>query len=247
MTNILVTGGTGTLGTPTVERLRTAGHDVRVLSRRAGPELTTGNLVSGEGVPQALAGVHTVLHLATGRKDVQAAETLLHHAKASGIRHVVFMSIVGVDRIPLGYYRAKLAIEQLVADSGLPHTILRATQFHNLVDAVFTAQRFSPVLLVPKFALQPIDTVDVATRLVELCESDAAGRVPDIGGPRRRTARDLARAWSDAAPSRRPVVPFWFPGGTFAGFAAGHNLVPGPPYGTRTFEAYLAGRHGAPA
>ncbi|MCU1443081.1 MAG: NAD-dependent epimerase/dehydratase family protein [Cryobacterium sp.] len=243
MASILVTGGTGKLGTPTVAQLRKAGHDVRVLSRRTGPGLTTGNLVTGEGLSQALDGVHTVVHLATGRKDVQAAGTLLAQCKAAGIGHIVYMSIVGVERIPLGYYRGKLAIERLVAQSGLPHTILRATQFHNLVDGMFTAQRFSPVLLAPKFALQPIDTADVAARLTELCGSDAAGRVADIGGPQRRTARDLAAAWSKFAHSRRPIWPLWLPGKTFAGYAAGHNLVPGEPYGKRTFEEYLADRY----
>lgn len=245
MVVILVTGGTGTLGTPTVAQLRTAGHDVRVLSRRAGPGLTTGDLLTGAGIASALSGVDTVVHLATGKKDVDAAGTLLREARAAGIRHIVLISIVGVDRIPLPYYRDKVAIEGMLVDSGVPYTILRATQFHQLVERLFTAQRLSPVLFAPKFAIQPIDPTEVATRLTELAGSDAAGRVPDIGGPQRRTARDLARAWSGAARSSRRIVPVWFPGRIFAGYAAGHHLVRGPAYGTRTFEDYLADRYGS--
>lgn len=245
MTTILVTGGTGTLGTPTVAALRAEGHDVRVLSRRREPGLSTGDLLSGAGVAEALDGVHTVVHLATGRRDVDAARTLIQHARAAGIRHFVLISIVGSDRIPLGYYRGKVAIENLVVASGLPFTILRATQFHQLVETLFAAQRFSPVLFVPKIAVQPIDVRDVAVRLVELAGADAGGRVPDIGGPERRTFRDLARSWSAASGSRRRIVPLWFPGKIFAGFAAGYHLVHGPAYGTGTFEQYLAERTGA--
>jgi len=237
---MLVTGGTGRLGTPTVTALRAAGHDVRVLSRRTGDGLTTGDLLTGAGLADALAGVDTVLHLATGRRDVDAARTLVAEARQAGIRHLVFMSIVGVDEIPLGYYRQKLAIEALVSASGIPHTILRATQFHNLVAGLFRAQRFFPVVFAPAIALQPIDVSDVAARLVELSTADAAGRVPDIGGPEQRTAREFARIWSHATRSRRPVSLLRLPGETFAALAAGHNLVAGPPYGRRTFEEFLA-------
>src|SRR3954469_7160920 len=128
----LVTGATGALGVPTVIRLRAAGHDVRALSRRSGPGLTTGDLLTGAGIPEAVAGAGTVLHLATGPRgkgDVQAAHRLLEAATAAGVRHLVVISIVGIDDIPLAYYRDKLAIERLVRESGMPYTVLRATQF----------------------------------------------------------------------------------------------------------------------
>ena len=242
MTNrtILVTGATGTLGTPTTAGLRAAGHDVRALSRRTGPGLVTGDLLSGEGMAAALAGVGTVVHLATGKDDVRATRTLLDAARTAGVGHVVLISIVGIDDIPLGYYRKKLVVEQLVSESGLPHTILRATQFHAFVARLFTAQLLLPVVLAPAFEVQPIAAEEVAQRLVELAEAPPTGRVPDIGGPSRRGLPELASVWAEITATRRPVVPVRLPGRVFAGYRAGHNLVPGPAFGRITFEEHLA-------
>lgn len=238
-----MTGATGALGVPTVERLRAAGHDVRALSRRPGPGLVAGDLLTGAGIDAAVSRASTVLHLATGlrRKDVVLARTLLDAARAAEVAHLVVVSIVGIDDIPLGYYRDKVDIERLVSASGVPHTILRATQFHTLVEQLFTAQRRVPVLLAPAFDVQPIAPQDVADKLVELASSAPAGRVPDIGGPAVRPLPELARVWAEARGVRRPVVPVRWPGRVFAGYRAGHNLVAGPPCGRVTFEEHLAG------
>jgi uncharacterized protein YbjT (DUF2867 family) len=244
VTTVLVTGATGAAGRPTVDRLRAAGHDVRALSRGGGPGLVTGNLLTGAGVDAAVAGASTVVHLATGlrRKDPAMARTLLEAARRAEVAHVVLLSIVGIEDIPFGYYRDKLQIERLVAESGVPHTIQRATQFHTLVDQLFTAQRRLPVLVAPSFDVQPIAPEDVADRLAELASSAPAGRVPDIGGPAVRSLPELARAWAAARGGRRRIVPVRLPGRVFAGYRAGHNLVPGPPYGRIGFEEHLARR-----
>ncbi len=245
MTSILVTGATGKLGAPTVELLRAVGHEVRALSRRAGPGLASGDLLTGRGIAGATSGVDTVIHLATtlSGKDVNATRELLRHS--GGIRHLIVISIVGVDRIPLGYYKGKVEIERMVAASGIPHTILRATQFHDFIAGIFAAQRWVPVLFTPAFSFQPIDVRDVAARLTELVDGPPQGRVADIGGPGVRTARDLALAWKRATGSRKAIVPLRLPGKTFAGYAAGYNTVPGPAFGTRDFEEFLTGRYGA--
>jgi uncharacterized protein YbjT (DUF2867 family) len=249
MTSILVTGGTGRLGVPTVERLRAAGHEVRVLSRHEGAGRVVGDLRSGEGVREAVSGVEAVVHLATanglGSGEAPLMKTLVDASRKADVGHLVFTSIVGIDRIPLRYYRQKLEAEHALEASGLPHTILRATQFHELVDAVFSAQRFLPVVFAPRFSLQPIDTADIAGRLAELAAAAPAGRVPDIGGPERLAGGELARQWADAASVRRKIVPISLPGRTFAALAAGHNLVPGAPHGTTTFAEFLATRYGA--
>src|SRR2546429_5743133 len=121
---ILVTGGTGALGRVLVALLREGGHEVRVLSRRTGADLLT-----GAGLAEALDGTDVIVHCATdGRHDVDATRNLI--AAASG-QHLVYVSIVGIDRIPFPYYRLKLACERLVEECGLPWTTLRATQFHD--------------------------------------------------------------------------------------------------------------------
>ena len=245
MSTILVTGATGTLGTPTVAQLKAAGHDVRSLSRRTGPGLTTGDLLTGDGIAPALDGVDTVVHLATGLKDVDQARAAIAASREAGIRHFVLISIVGIEDIPLGYYKGKVEIERMLLDSGLPHTILRATQFHQFVDMIFRSQRFSPILFAPAFSFQPIAVSEVAARLVELAGLDPSGRVADIGGPQQRTARKLAEAWKHASGGRRPIWTVRLPGRTVAGYAAGHHLVPGHAYGTGTFDEYLAARYGA--
>ncbi|MFC9687381.1 SDR family oxidoreductase [Kribbella sp. NPDC056951] len=238
MKTILVTGGTGRLGRPTVERLRAAGHTVRVLSRRTGSGLMTGDLSTGDGIAAAVDGVDLVVHLATGlgRRDVQQARTLLSATPAA--THVIYMSIVGVDEIPLSYYRYKLEAERLV-EAHPAHTILRATQFHSLLDKIFSLKL--PALFAPAAMLQPIAVEDIAARLTELVADPIPGRAADIGGPESVSIPDLARTWKAARNSRRPVVPLRIPGKIFRAYTAGSALVPGPPYGTITFADYLDG------
>jgi uncharacterized protein YbjT (DUF2867 family) len=229
MARILVTGSTGQLGRPTVSLLREAGHDVRGFSRSSDGDLTT-----GAGVAEALDGVDTLVHLAH-----VPSTSLFDAAVGAGVRHTVLISIVGIDDIPLAYYRQTRAIERGLVESGLPHSILRSTQFHSFVEAVFRAQRFSPVLIAPAFSFQPIAVGEVAARLAELAIGAPQGRVPDIGGPEKSTALELGQEWKSAVGAHRPLLRVALPGATMRGFAAGHNLVPGTPYGRGTFAEYL--------
>jgi uncharacterized protein YbjT (DUF2867 family) len=233
---ILVTGGTGTLGRAVVARLGSA----RVLSRRPGPNRVVGDLATGAGLPAALSEVDTVIHCATSlrKHDVTHVRQLIE-ACAANRPHIVYVSIVGIEEIPLPYYRAKLAVERLLAGSGLPYTVLRATQFHDLILRLFTVQRWSPALFVPAGArFQPVDVADVAERLVSLAAGAPAGRVADFGGPEVRPIRDLAGAYLGGR--RRPVVPVRVPGTVMRGYRAGANL--GPAAGTITFEEFLRSR-----
>jgi uncharacterized protein YbjT (DUF2867 family) len=160
---ILVTGGTGTLGRVLVERLRARGAMPRVLSRKQGEGRVVGDLATGDGLDVALAGARTILHLASSPEgDAAAAASLIDAARRAGTEpHLVFISIVGIDRIPLPYYRAKLEVERLVEASGLPWTVLRATQFPDLLVSLFGVLARSPVLPVAKgVAFQPVDVHD---------------------------------------------------------------------------------------
>lgn len=236
MDTTLVTGGTGTLGRAVVDQLTERGTPPRVLSRRPGG--VRGDLRTGDGLDAALSGVDTVIHCATslGRHDRTHARTLIDAALRAGRPHVVFVSIVGVDAIPLPYYRTKLAVEHRLAASGLPWTVLRATQFHDLVLRLFTVQRRLPALLLPAgLRVQPVDVRDVATRLVDLAAGEPAGRVGDFGGPAAHPIEDLARRYTS-----RPVLRIPLPGAVMRGYRAGANL--GPAEGVITFEQYLAAR-----
>lgn len=245
---VLVTGGTGTLGRVVVDRLLERRYDVRLLSRRDEPPghrkgtWVTGDLRTGAGIERSVAGADTIVHCATsGRGDVAATRTLIDAAKSAGAGHLVYISIVGIDDIPMFYYRAKLRVERLLEDSGIGCTILRATQFHDLLAAAISVQRRLPVVVVPAgVRFQPIDACDVATRLAGIAEQAPAGRVADIGGPQVRAGDELARTWLKAHGMRRPVLRPRIPGKMMKALAAGANLVPEHADGGATFDDFLA-------
>ncbi|MFJ8084673.1 SDR family oxidoreductase [Streptomyces sp. NPDC096205] len=244
MTTILVTGGTGVLGRLVCERLRADGHEVRVLSRHSRPyavDLREG----GSALDTAMAGVDTVVHCASTPRggDERAAANLVEAARRAGVGHLVYISIVGVDRVPFGYYKTKLAVERLVEQSGLGWTTLRTTQFHDLLVQVFQPLAKLPFMLLPAgVSDQPIEVAEVADRLAELAVGAPAGRVPDMGGPEVRSLDSLARAYLSATGRRRPLmrVPLW--GAAYRAFRAGGHLTPGLAVGKGTFEEYLERR-----
>ena len=240
-------------------RLRDAGCDVRVLSRRSreakdGIEFVTGDLATGEGIQPAVDGVATIVHLAGSPKgDEDKARNLVRAASRAGAAHLVYISVVGADRIPVvsrvdramfGYFESKLAAERVVADSGLPFTTLRATQFHDLILTVAQQLAKLPVVPIPAgFRFQPIDADEVAARLVELTLGEPSGRVPDMGGPRVYSAAELLRGYLRASKRRRRlIVPVWLAGKGARVFRSGANLAPERAVGHRTWEEFLAER-----
>lgn len=243
---ILVTGGTGTLGTPLVSQLRAQGQQVRVLTRsqREGNDWVTGDLAKNTGLEAALSGISTVLHCATTlrKADIAATQHLADAAKHSGTPHLVYISIVGIDQLQsYPYYRTKRECERIVENSGLPWTILRATQFHDLLVMMFRLQRRLPFLIVPsKVSDQPISTADTARRLAELATAPAAGRVTDIGGPEVLGFDELAKAYLAATGRKRKAVRVSVPGKFGRGLRAGHLLTPDNRYGSETFAQHLA-------
>ena len=257
---ILITGGTGTLGRLVVARLRDAGSDVRVLSRRHheaadGIEFVTGDLATGEGIEPAVDGAGTIVHCAGSSKgDEDKARNLVRAASRAGASHLVYISVVGADRIPMGsrvdramfgYFGSKLAAERIVADSGLPFTTLRATQFHDLILMVAQQMAKLPVVPIPAgFRFQPIDAAEVAARLTELALGKPAGLVPAMGGPRGYGAADRLRGYLRATHRHRLIVPLPLPGKAARASRAGANLAPEQAVGRRTWEEFLADRVG---
>lgn len=260
----LVTGGTGTLGRRVVPRLREAGCSVRVLSRRPRhaeggadfvTDFVTGDLATGEGIEAAVEGAEVIVHCAgSSQGDEDKALNLVRAASRNGLRHLVFISVVGADRVPVtsradramfGYFASKLAAERVVADSGLPWTTLRATQFHDLI--LTTAGRLArlPVIPVPGgFRFQPVDAGEVADRLVELALGPATGVAPDLAGPRIYAMSDLLRSYVRARGKHRPIVPVRVPGKAARAVRGGANLAPERAVGRRTWEEFLASEVG---
>ena len=256
--SVLVTGGTGTLGSLVVPRLQDTGHKVQVLSRRsreAEKDVTfvTGDLATGEGIEAAVDGAEIIMHLAGSAKgDEDKARNLVRAAARAGTRHLVYISVVGADRIPVvsamdramfGYFASKLAAERIVAESGLTWTTLRATQFHDLTLTTVQQMAKMPVIPVPSgFRFQPIDPGEVADRLVELAFGTPAGLVPDMGGPQVYEMAKLVKGYLRASQRRRPIIPVRLPGRAAAAFRDGANLAPERAVGKRTWEEFLAER-----
>ncbi len=252
---ILVTGGSGTLGRHILPFLLKAGNVVRLASRSerkngfpAGIEWAQTSLETGEGLTEAIHGMDTILHLASDprqpqRVDVEGTQRLLARAKIASVSHFIYISIVGIEHFPgFAYYRAKLAAEQLIENSGIPYTILRATQFHELLDLYF----LPPLLKLPLVAFVPtsikyqlIDSEEVAQRLAELAQAKPAGHVPDIGGPQILTMGEIARTWAQARGINRHIIHLPIPGQTAAGFRKGFLTCPNNRFGKITWEQYL--------
>jgi uncharacterized protein YbjT (DUF2867 family) len=192
-------------------------------------------------------GAEVVLHLAGGPKgDDEATRNLVRAASRAGVRHLVYISVIGADQVPLGYFRAKLGAEQAVAGSGLPWTALRAAQFHEWVLTVLQTMAKLPVVPVPGgVRWQPVDSREVAARLVELALGEPAGRVPDLAGPTVYGVADLLRGYLRASGKRRLLAPVRRPGKAGRAYRAGENLtLDGATVGTRTWEDFLAERLG---
>ncbi|KIF02908.1 nucleoside-diphosphate sugar epimerase, partial [Streptomyces sp. RSD-27] len=223
MSTILVTGGTGRLGALVVTMLRDRGHEVRALSRSSAAYPV--DLRDGSGLDAALEGVGVVVHCASsprGGDDVAAAHLIDAVRRAGTVTNLVYISIVGVDVVPFGYYRTKLRVERMLEESGLGVTILRTTQFHDLVAQVTASLAKLPVVAVPKgVRVQPIAVEEVADRLAELAGEAPSGRVPDMGGPQVRTLEEWGRVFLAAQGSRRRVVGVPLAGRAYAGFRRG--------------------------
>ncbi|MGW2311277.1 SDR family oxidoreductase [Actinomadura luteofluorescens] len=254
MAAILVTGGTGTLGRQVVPRLREAGQDVRVLTRSRrepadGVEYVTGDLSGNEGIDAALDGIETVMHLAGGNKgDDVVARNLMGAVSRARVKHLVLISVIGADSVPVAWLKTQMEVERIVEESGVPYTILRAAQFHDLVFKVVRGMAKSPVVPVPGgLRFQPVDARDVAERLVELALGEPAGRVPDLAGPKVFPIGTLIRGYLQASGKHRATMPVRIPGKAGRAYRAGDNLsIEGTDRGARTWEDFQAERLGLP-
>ncbi|MFQ5946645.1 MAG: SDR family oxidoreductase, partial [Anaerolineae bacterium] len=238
MPRVLVAGGTGVLGRYLVEALILGGHTVRVLSR-GGPEdnpwpeaeWAHADLATGTGVAEAAGGADVVVHAATTSAftpygvdlrtallpspdvDVDGTSRLIEAAHSAGVPRLVYVSIVGIERLPLQYYRYKLHAEELVTASELDWAILRATQFHSLIDSMLQAAASLPLMGLPtNLRFQPLDPAEVAGWLRNAIQDGATGRLPDVGGPEVLSLGELAAIWLKARGEKRRLIHLPVPG-----------------------------------
>lgn len=250
--NVLVTGGTGTLGRLVVMRLRQSGHRARIFSRnpRGHVDAVQGDLATGAGIQKAVAGMDAIVHAAsattqpfTGRAvDVKGTRRLLNAARDAGVRHIVYVSIVGVDESAFAYHKTKLKTEAVIRENIVPWSILRATQFHNLMEIFLRGFSRVPGLVTIPFAwqFQTVDAGEVAQKLVSVALADPAGMLPDFGGPKIRDFKSIAESWMHARNERRRLVNLPIPLKFSRQFAEGVLLTPDHMDGKITFEQYLS-------
>ncbi|MEI5102071.1 NAD(P)H-binding protein [Streptomyces sp. PmtG] len=246
---IAVAGATGNIGARTATALEKAGHDVVRISRSLGVDL-----VSGEGLDAALAGVDAVVDT-TNCTATDPAETvaffgattrqLLAAGERAGVRHHVLLSIVGIHGIEgNAHYAGKREQERLVEAGPVPWTIVPATQFHDFAAMVAGWTERDGVATVAPLLVQPVAPGDVADVLAEVVVGAPGGRHVDVAGPETQDLVDMARRTHQARGRAVTLVPTW--SGVFSSAMAGDVLLPGA--GARiaptTFEAWLAAEGG---
>ncbi|WP_437309452.1 SDR family oxidoreductase [Sorangium sp. So ce388] len=208
---IVVIGGTGLIGTKLVRRLRQRGHEVVAASPGTGV-----NSITGEGLAEALAGAEVVVDVANSPsfedravldffeisgRNLRAAET------AAGVKHHVALSVVGTDRmLGSGYFRAKMAQERLIEASGIPYTILRATQFFEFMGGIARSSAGAEQVRLTPALVQPIASEDVAEALADVTLGAPRNGMLEVAGPERRPLAELVRKYLSANKDHRDVI-----------------------------------------
>jgi len=250
---VAVIGGTGSVGRAVAAELARRGDEVRVLSRRAPAALPAGashhavDLRDGSGLAAALEGVEAVVDAANSRRRakevlVAGTERVLAAGRAAGVGHYVGISIIGIDRVPMSYYKLKLRQEQAIAAGPLPWSVLRAAQFHSLLDGMLTAAARLRLRLTGSALVQPVDEAIVAARLADAVHADPAGMLPEVAGPEVLSASELSRAWQRANPRALLPLPLPLLGRAGRALREGALTNPDAAAGGPTFAEWLARR-----
>jgi uncharacterized protein YbjT (DUF2867 family) len=244
---VVIAGGTGGLGSELVPELTARGADVISVSRRTGFDLAT-----GRGVAEVLSSADVIVHAASHplryrRVDLDGTRRMIQLLKDSGHRrHIVYISIVGCDRNPYPYYRAKWAAEMVLSRSGLPVTVVRATQFHNLIATAAAAARWPVAVVPPNAASQPCERRWIAQQLADITlgpPPEGYRRATDLAGPDVITVPEAIRLVCEQDGRRIPrLITLPAVGGSLKAFAERTNLPgPGVLIGGKSFADWLLG------
>jgi uncharacterized protein YbjT (DUF2867 family) len=207
---IVVIGGTGLIGSKTVAILREEGHEVVAGSPKSGV-----NTITGKGLKEAMAGAQVAIDLTNSpsfedKAVLEFFETsgrnLLAAEAAAGVRHHVALSIVGTDRSDNGYFRAKLAQEKLIEASGIPYTIIRATQFLEFLGGIADSSADGNIVRLPPVLFQPIAADDIAPIVAEVALAAPRGGIVEIAGPERAPFNEIVARYLKAVGDAREVV-----------------------------------------
>jgi uncharacterized protein YbjT (DUF2867 family) len=247
---IVVIGGSGLIGSKVVNTLRAAGHDVLAASPSSGV-----NAVTGQGVREAVTGAQVVVDVANSPsfedKAVleffeKSSRNLLSAEAEAGVRHHVALSVVGTDRmLAAGYFRAKMAQENLIKASSIPYTILRATQFFEFVGAIAQSGTEGQAVRLPPALMQPIVSDDVAAAVADIALTEPCNGIVEVGGPEKIRMDELARRFFAATHDSRPIITDP-QAGYFGTPVDDQSLVPGPNarVGKATFGDWLQSHAG---
>ena len=247
---ILITGSTGMLGTALLNQFTSLNYDVKLTSRRK-PE-TTGHfewvysdLLTGDGLEEALKDVEVVIHAATSPLknsrliDVSGLERFL--TKLEHIKHFIYPSIVGIEDIPLKYYKVKFEAEDLLKNSSIPYTIVRATPFHDFVDHLLLSKPLFKRYIIPgSIKFQSVYVGDFANHLIGLIEKGPQGRTDDFGGPEIMSLREMANLKINVNNEPNKIVSISLPGKLYKSLLNGKNTNNMRQIGRVTFEEYLS-------
>jgi uncharacterized protein YbjT (DUF2867 family) len=248
---VVVIGGTGQIGRKLIKLLAAQGHEAVAASPSTGVDAVT-----GEGLAGALTGAQVVVDVTNargwGEDEVlnffrTSSRNLAEAEKAAGVRHHIALTIVGADRNPgSGYLRAKVAQEEVVVASGVPYTIVRATQFYEFLETIANAATVDGTVHAPVGQFQPVAADDVAATLADVAVGEPADAIVDLAGPERLSLGDYLRRFLDATYDARKVVDD--PAATYFGaLLSEKSLVPlgEARIGATTFPEWLSGTGGS--
>lgn len=249
---ILITGSTGHLGSFLLKQLSNSDYKVKLTSRRKPDfsgnfEWVYSDLLTGDGLEEAVKDVEVIIHAATSpmknTKMVEVSGLAKLLSKSQHIKNFIYPSIVGIEDIPMKYYSYKYEAEELLKNSFIPYSIVRATQFHSFVENLFLNKPIIGRYIVPKgMKFQSVDTGEFADHLIGFIDKGPQGRADDFGGPEIHSIKEMAEQKIKINNETNKVISFPLTGKLYKSFLIGKNTNENRKQGKITFEEFLKNR-----